>query len=168
MNRNAYIECSIHGYGFCKSAYAAFHSLFSNITLVAAVNGISGLLLLMLKLMVATGTALIGYAMLWQKTGVTNSLYIILIVVGVLAFVIADAFCDLYATGIDTILLCFIEDKHCQFASGPLPPPPSLPARVRACIQIQTASPYHGAPVAPASCPHRPVVWANSPTGADI
>lgn len=50
--------------------------------------------------------------MLWQKTGVTNSLYIILIVVGVLAFVIADAFCDLYATGIDTILLCFIEDKH--------------------------------------------------------
>ena len=60
VNKNAYIECSIHGYGFCKSACAAFSSLLANILLVAAVNGVGGLLLLMLKLMVASGTAMIG------------------------------------------------------------------------------------------------------------
>jgi len=121
VNKNAYIECSIHGYGFCKSACAAFSSLLANILLVAAVNGVGGLLLLMLKLMVASGTAMIGYAMLWEKTGVTNSLYIILVIIGLLAYIIADAFTDLYATGIDTILLCFIEDKNYNDGSSDKP-----------------------------------------------
>jgi hypothetical protein len=121
VNKNAYIECSIHGYGFCQSACAALGSLLSNIVLVAAVNGIGALLLLMLKLMVATGTAMIGYWMLYEDAEVKNSLYIILTVVGLLSYIIADAFTDLYGMGMDAILLCFIEDKRYNDGSAEKP-----------------------------------------------
>ena len=40
---------------------------------------------------------------------------------GLLSYVIADAFCDLYGTGMDTILLCFIEDKRYNDGSAQKP-----------------------------------------------
>lgn len=111
INKNAYIECSIHGYSFCSSAYTAFSTLVHNILLVSAVNGIGFLMLTLTKVMVSAGSALAAYAQLYDDDTVKDSLWIVLLFVTFMAWIIADAFLDLYATAIDAVLLCFLEDK---------------------------------------------------------
>ena len=46
------------------------------------------------------------------NAGNGGTFYAILVIMAFLSFFICDAFCDLYAVGIDTVLLCFLEDKR--------------------------------------------------------
>ena len=47
INKNAYIQTAIHGYGFCHSARVAFFLILRNILRVAAVGIVSELVLLL-------------------------------------------------------------------------------------------------------------------------
>lgn len=111
INKNGYIMCNIHGYGFCKSACKAFFTLLNNLLLVAAVNGIGFLVLSLAKLMICAGVALFGYAIMYDNSEVNGSLWVILLFCAFVGWSVADAFMDLYGTAIDTILMCFLEDK---------------------------------------------------------
>ena len=49
LNKNAYIQTAIHGYSFCKAARSAFFLLLRNILRVAAVNMVSGFVIIIGK-----------------------------------------------------------------------------------------------------------------------
>jgi choline transporter-like protein 2/4/5 len=49
LNKNAYIQTAIYGYSFCKAARTAFFLLLRNILRVAAVNMVSGFVIMLGK-----------------------------------------------------------------------------------------------------------------------
>eukprot|EP00054_Salpingoeca_dolichothecata_P026510 m.189895 g.189895 ORF g.189895 m.189895 type:complete len:667 (+) comp25677_c0_seq7:74-2074(+) len=109
INKNAYIEIAIYGYSFCHAARRAFFLLLTNILRVAALNGIGVLVLFLCKLCVIFLTAII--AVVWLRDDDELHYYgLVLLVIIVFSYLIADTFFDVYKMGIDTIFLCFLED----------------------------------------------------------
>jgi len=128
INKNAYIMIAITGHNFCISAQKAFKLIINNVLRVGAVNFISTFVLLLGKILVTVLSAVICYVIIdvyndympedkvtdaWPKIDypIVPSL-----VVGVLSFLIATIFMDVYETTIDTILLCYCYD--CEVNAG--------------------------------------------------
>lgn len=61
INKNAYIETAIHGYGFCQAAKSAFFLLLRNVLRVSAVNLVSDFVIMLGKFLVPALTTLICY-----------------------------------------------------------------------------------------------------------
>ncbi|XP_014662558.1 PREDICTED: choline transporter-like protein 1 [Priapulus caudatus] len=60
LNRNAYIEIAIHGYGLCKAAQKAFMLIVGNALRIAAINSVGDFTLFLGKIGVTACTAVIG------------------------------------------------------------------------------------------------------------
>lgn len=111
INKNAYIEIAIYGYSFCRAACAAFKAILANILRVAAVNFVGLLVLFMCKLLVVTIICIIAIG--WLKDDDSIRFYgLLVLVIGIFTWFIADAFTDVYKMAVDTILLCFCEDSN--------------------------------------------------------
>lgn len=111
INANAYIVINVHGYNFCHAAWIAFSSILHNLLLVGILNAILYLVTLLCKVFIASGAALLVYAMLGSEDDTNVSLWAIVLFVAFGAWLIADTFLDLYGMIIDTVLMCFLEDK---------------------------------------------------------
>ncbi|CAG7719422.1 unnamed protein product [Allacma fusca] len=109
LNRNAYVEIAIYGYGFCKSARHAFQTLVNNALRVAAINSIGDVVLFLAKMVTVIITVLIGYQMLKGRTEVHN-IWVPLVIGAGLSYFISHCFISVYEMAIDTIFLCFCED----------------------------------------------------------
>lgn len=115
LNKNAYIEIAIYGYSFCTAARQAFNLLFRNILRVAVIQGVGGFVLFVMKLLVIAGTGLC--AVLWlREDDDIHYLAVVVFMICVVAWFIADVFISIYDMTIDTLFLCFAED--CERNNG--------------------------------------------------
>jgi hypothetical protein len=111
INKNAYIEISIYGFNFCSAAKKAFSTLLANVLRVAALNIIGTFVLFMVKVFVMAIVAIISIKLFWDDEDNNGTFFgIVVLLIIVLAYFIADCFVDVYETIADTMLLCFCED----------------------------------------------------------
>merc|ERR1711965_778248 len=64
LNKNAYIQTAIYGYGFCNAARSAFFLLLRNIARVYVVSKISDFILFLGKLLIPVTTTFLAYLVL--------------------------------------------------------------------------------------------------------
>jgi len=127
INKNAYIQTAIYGYGFCHSARVAFFLILRNILRVAAVGIVSEIVLILGKLFVPILTTLacylcVGYGL---PQGETNGIVVPMAMVFVLSYFVASMFTEIFGMAIETILCCYIADEESfppeeRFADGDL------------------------------------------------
>ncbi|KAI9986027.1 hypothetical protein PInf_024868 [Phytophthora infestans] len=120
LSKNAYILIAMKGHSFCVSAKDAFKILLTNIAQVGAVSTVTFLLLGAGKLAVALSCAIATFAYLEKNTDdygvggdheLSSPLASILVAL-LLGWFVASTLLGVYEMAIDTILLCFCEDKE--------------------------------------------------------
>ena len=138
ITRNAYIFIAINGKPFCTSAKHAFWSIIKNLFLVGFVNLVSVVLILLGKLIITVGCGVIAYIYIESSPSFTykqsevvtcvnpatgedmldcdkivllQSPVVPVIFTMMMAWVIASMFFYIYELGVDTLLMCFIEEK---------------------------------------------------------
>jgi hypothetical protein len=109
LNKNAYIEIAIHGTSFCKSAKNAFQLLTRNVLRLAALDAVSGLVILFSKLFIGGSAAFYIFIRLRDRTDI-NFFVVPLVIAFVFGYCIGSIFLYVYEMAIDTIFLCFCED----------------------------------------------------------
>ncbi|KAG7383813.1 hypothetical protein PHYPSEUDO_003296 [Phytophthora pseudosyringae] len=126
LSKNAYILIAMKGHSFCTSAKDAFKILLSNIAQVGAVSTVTFLLLGAGKVAVALSCAIATFAYLEKNSDdygvggaheLSSPLAPILLAL-LLGWFVASTLLGVYEMAIDTILLCFCEDKEANKASG--------------------------------------------------
>ncbi|XP_037085823.1 choline transporter-like protein 1 [Pollicipes pollicipes] len=115
LNRNAYVEITIHGYNFCKAAQEAFMSLTRNALRVAAINSIGAFVLFLGKASVTISTVFIGIEIMKGRPDVKHS-YLIVGLGGLFAYITSYIFISIYDMAIDALFICFCED--CEMNDG--------------------------------------------------
>lgn len=125
ISKNAYIMIAMKGKSFCSSTKEAFFTIFANIGQVGMVAAVSSLLLLLAKVTISVGCGILIFVAIdknpdFAPGGVkelTSPVVPILLTL-LFAWFVANTFMDVYAMTIDTILLCFCEDKKINATSG--------------------------------------------------
>ena len=119
INRMAYIEIAIYGYGFCRGAYHAVTLLLRNIVRAAVKDRVAHFILFLGKLACVGLVAVVSYlffgeynqtlgASLWGRP---LNFYLVPIIILVFAtYLIASGFLDTYGMAIDTLFICVLED----------------------------------------------------------
>ena len=138
VTRNAYIFIAINGKAFCSSAKHAFWTIIKNLFLVGFVNLVSVILILLGKLIIMVGCGVLAYIYIegsgeftyidkeartcidpatgdlldsCDKVTLLKSPVVPVIFTMMLAYTIASMFFYTYQLGVDTLLMCFIEEK---------------------------------------------------------
>ncbi|KAJ6645857.1 Choline transporter-like protein 1 [Pseudolycoriella hygida] len=115
LTRNAYVETALFGYSFCTAGRKAFKILSSNALRVFAINSVGDFVLLLGKAFVVAITVLIGICVIQNMNGVHHS-WVILVLIGLFAYLVSHCFISVYEMTIDTIFICFCED--CELNDG--------------------------------------------------
>lgn len=125
LSKNAYIMIAMKGKGFCSAAKDAFFTILANIAQVGTVAAISGILLLLAKVLIAVGCSILVFFAIDQNeefgVGGTQELaspVIPILLTAILSWFVASTFMGVYEMAIDTILICFCEDKKINATSG--------------------------------------------------
>lgn len=125
LSRNAYILIAMKGNSFCSAAYQSFWLIFKNLFQIGAVNLISNFLLLLARITITAGSAVLMFLFIdsnddFSSGGKDELNFPItpVIAVAVMAWFVASMFMGVYDLAVDTILLCFCEDKKVNEASG--------------------------------------------------
>lgn len=122
ISRNAYIMVAMRGRSFCKGCRESFGLIFANMARIAVVNGISMLILTLCKLTIAIGCTVAFFMALEPVKDILglHSTAAPTVVTLMLSLFVANSFMNVYAMGIDTILLCVCVDEkvpgemHCS------------------------------------------------------
>lgn len=153
FNKNAYIMMMVHGSGYICSSVRAVNLIVQNVLVIGTVNFIGDFMLLLAQIgLTVLGTIAtyflvdIANDVVWlnwliylaPNTDSTGNDYkikyaIVPIVFGcVISFIISGLFINIYSTAIDTILLCYCEDKNVNNGSKERPyyMPDSLRAKL--------------------------------------
>lgn len=126
LSKNAYIMVAMNGKGFCTSAKDAFKMIFSNMGQVATVSMVSFLLLSAGKIAIAMACTIIMFSYIEAKPEefgiggaheISSPMAPILLTL-LLSWFVASTFLGVYEMAIDTILLCFCQDKEVNKESG--------------------------------------------------
>ncbi|PIK47953.1 putative choline transporter-like protein 2 [Apostichopus japonicus] len=125
INKNAYIMIAIYGKNFCTSAQNAFFLLMRNIIRVAVVNKITDFLLFIGIAMVTIGVVVLSFFyftfsaeysltafVVAEYLPIPNVRYywVIIIMIGLGTFVVAQIFFGVFNMAVDTLFLSFLED----------------------------------------------------------
>lgn len=113
LNKNAYIQTAIFGYGFCRSATEAFYLIARNAGKIGALTYVTQAVGIVGKLFITTATtvaswAAIDYFLADEVTYITAPA----VLVAILAYFVSDAFMDIFDLAITTVLHCFIADDE--------------------------------------------------------
>eukprot|EP00049_Salpingoeca_infusionum_P001624 m.49727 g.49727 ORF g.49727 m.49727 type:complete len:652 (+) comp11116_c0_seq1:100-2055(+) len=111
LNRNAYIEISIYSYNFCRAAREAFTLLVRNALTVATINSVGDFVLFLCKLMTAGLSGVVALYWFRERTSVSY-IAVFVVIVTVIAYLVACIFTSIYEMAVDTIFVCFAEDKE--------------------------------------------------------
>lgn len=126
LSKNAYIMVAMNGRGFCTSAKDAFKIILTNIGQVGTVSMVTFLLLSAGKIAIAIGCTIVMFAYIEAKPEefgiggkheISSPMAPILLTL-LLAWFVASTFLGVYEMAIDTILLCFCQDKQLNRESG--------------------------------------------------
>lgn len=128
LNKNAYIQCAIHGYSFCKAARTAFFLILRNCLRVVAVNMVADFVLMLSKVMIPAFTTLLCYLSIVYQSNLSseiNGIISPMVLTFILSYFVACMFVELFGMCIETILLCYIADEEMfepakRFADGDL------------------------------------------------
>ncbi|XP_061694531.1 choline transporter-like protein 5-A isoform X2 [Syngnathoides biaculeatus] len=119
MNQNAYIMVAIYGKNLCKSGQQAFFLLMRNTVRVAIVDRLIDFLLFFGKVMISGGVGVLALLFFSGKIPLLQeqvpflsycAVPIMTILVG--AYFIAHGFFSVYATCVDTFVLCFWREAY--------------------------------------------------------
>jgi len=117
VSKNAYILVAMRGKSFCASTFNAFGIIFSNLSQVGLLAATTNILLLLVRVTISVGCGFLMLALVdtpAYNAGGDKELtapLLPVVVVFFLAYTVASIFMNAYGLAIDTILLCFCEDK---------------------------------------------------------
>ena len=121
INRMAYIEIAIYGYGFCRGAYHAVSLLIRNVVRAAVKDRVAHFILFLGKLACVGLVAVLSYLFFGEYNSTLGeslwgrplNYYLIPIFILVFAtYLIASGFLDTYGMAIDTLFICVLEDME--------------------------------------------------------
>jgi len=113
INKNAYIQTAIFGYGFCEAAQEAFYLILRNAARVGAIEYVAQTLTIVGRLLIVAATTALSYVLISETiVDELKSIWNPLFVIAVIAYFISDMFMDVYDMGVSTILQCFIADEE--------------------------------------------------------
>ncbi|EQC41675.1 hypothetical protein SDRG_01633 [Saprolegnia diclina VS20] len=125
ISKNAYILVAMKGRSFCSSTKEAFMLIFANMAQVAMTSTIVNLVAFVAVVAISVGCALglflyLDHNMDFATGGSKelNSLFPPCIIGGILAWFVGSSFIGVYEMCVDTILLCFCEDRRINKESG--------------------------------------------------
>ncbi|KAL0276438.1 UNVERIFIED_CONTAM: hypothetical protein PYX00_004016 [Menopon gallinae] len=120
LTKNAYIMCAMKGTNYCISAQHAFTLIIKNILRASILDGVTSFLFFIMKLLI---TGIVGVLAFYcfsnstpdlrnpNETDISFEYYFFPIIVTCLAtYFVASLFFGVYATAVDTIFLCALED----------------------------------------------------------
>lgn len=111
INRNAYIYCALAGTSYCTSALNSFLLIMKNSAKFGFVEGIASCFMFIAKFFIAIMTTLAGFFIMNAMVEVSDP-YGPLFVIFLLSYMVAGIFIDIFDTGSNTILQCYILDKE--------------------------------------------------------
>jgi len=111
LNRNAYIYCALSGESFCTSAINSFCLILKNAAKFGFVEGISSCFMFIAKFFISTLTTLISFFVLRAMVKV-SSVYAPLFIMFLFSYIVAGIFIEIFDTGANTILQCYILDRE--------------------------------------------------------
>uniref|UniRef100_A0A7S1PH24 Choline transporter-like protein n=1 Tax=Percolomonas cosmopolitus TaxID=63605 RepID=A0A7S1PH24_9EUKA len=131
FNKNAYIMMMIHGGSFLNSGARAFGLIKDNILIVGTTNFLGHALLFLGQVIITIWGGFQTYLMIFLFNRYNARLvmgevtyYIVPVIAGfVLSFIISGMFVNMYTTAIDTVMLCYLEDRKVR-KNYPYSPPP--------------------------------------------
>lgn len=151
ISTNAYIMCSIHGKGFCTSAQDAFSLLMRNVVRVVVVDKVTDFLLFLGKLVVTASMMIAAFYVfhtdelrLLDNSGRDVKLNYFLLpvaLIGLGTYLISSIFFSVYATAVDTLFLCFLED--CERNDGSIDRPFFMSKRLMKILGKKNKKPKH-------------------------
>lgn len=112
INRNAYIYCALTGEGFCSSAINSFVLILKNSAKFGFVEGIATCFMFIAKFFIAIMTTLASFFIMKSMTTDVSSPYGPLFVIFIFSYTIATIFIEIFDTGANTILQCYLLDKE--------------------------------------------------------
>eukprot|EP00052_Salpingoeca_macrocollata_P012396 m.96105 g.96105 ORF g.96105 m.96105 type:complete len:263 (+) comp18466_c0_seq5:307-1095(+) len=142
INKQAYVEISIFGYSFCTAARKAFKILLKNVLLVMSINSVGAFCLFVAKLCVVLGAGLLGLYLLRRQEELHYS-NIVLLTICVFSYFIASTFISVYKMVIDTLVICFCEDKARHNGKDK---PYFMSSRLKRCLTIEQENNSSAAP----------------------
>ena len=111
INRNAYILIAIHGYNFFGACKKAFGLILRNCVQVATVNWVGDFTLFLGRVFVTGIVTGVSCYLFAQMDDVT--FYVVPgALVCIISFFASGAFTDLFEMGIDSMFLCYMEDRE--------------------------------------------------------
>lgn len=114
LNKNAYIMIAIYGKSYCSSAKEAFSLLLRNPARTIAINGVTGFILFLGKLLVTGGIGVGSFFWFSQYNSFLpdklNYTIVPIAICTIGAYLVTVLFFNVYDMGIDTLFLCFLED----------------------------------------------------------
>jgi solute carrier family 44 (choline transporter-like protein), member 2/4/5 len=111
INRNAYIYCALTGESFCSSALNSFILILKNSAKFGFVEGIAGCFMFIAKFFISIMTTLVSFFVLQGMVEVSSP-YAPLLVIFLFSWAIATIFIEIFDTGANTILQCYLLDRE--------------------------------------------------------
>lgn len=116
LNKNAYILIAIYGRNFCLSAKEAFSLLIRNPARVVVLNGVTGFILFLGKILVTGGVGVGSFYWFVQYNALEpdklNYTIVPVLICTFGAYLVTMLFFNVYDMGIDTMFLSFLEDME--------------------------------------------------------
>ena len=117
LNRNAYIYCALSGESYCSSAINAFLLILKNSAKFGFVEGIASCFMFIAKFFISIMTTLVSFFLLKAMVEVSDP-YAPLLVIFLLSYMIATIFIEIFDTGANTILQCYLLDQEVGLCDG--------------------------------------------------
>ncbi|KAJ3130193.1 hypothetical protein HK098_005440 [Nowakowskiella sp. JEL0407] len=113
MNRNAYIEIAVYGYGFCKASRKAFWLICRNALRFAVLDKVSDFILFLGKLFIVFSTTIAGLFLLMYYRGsemAWTNFAVPSLIIMLFSYSIASSVLAVLEIAIDTVFFCVCED----------------------------------------------------------
>lgn len=113
MSNNAYIMCAIYGRSFCPSALHALSLLVRNCLRALALDGVTGFLFFLTKMLVTVGMGALTYYYfnIEENKNQLNHILVPVCVVVPATYLIATVFFQVFSMAVDTLFFCFCKTQ---------------------------------------------------------
>eukprot|EP00762_Andalucia_godoyi_P006425 ANDGO_02906.mRNA.1 Choline transporter-like protein 2 len=117
ISKNAYVQTAVNGYSFCKAAKRAWSLICDNLARIGTVNFVADFITFTGKLAIVIGNCCLALYLTKQDWAVTDgadelhSPVLIVVIVFIITWFIAQLFMHVYESAIVALLVCFLVDE---------------------------------------------------------
>lgn len=142
ISRNAYIYIAMYSdQSFCQASMESFKLIKENIVEIWVVDAISDFIMFVGKLFIVFFNGWIAFLWVAGHENKPSSIFLPVLMTCVLTYFIASGIMQVYEMTIDTIILCYLEDKL-KNKGGPYNMSPAL----KKAMQVETTDPFNMKP----------------------